>query len=68
MMQPPDPAEQRRMEAAEWIRRVRAEGHTRSSGRRRMSGILDDIEARRGHEARQALEAEIWRQLSEPRA
>lgn len=50
-------------EAAEWIERTRAEGHTRASGRARLDSILADIEKRRGKTETNKLRAEIARQL-----
>lgn len=56
-------------EAREWIDRVRGEGHSRHSGQRRLSGILADIETRRGKpaadELRAAIEAELAKQRGE---
>lgn len=57
----------RESEAAEWIERVRAEGHTRASGRKRLDEILDDIEIKRGASAAVDLRARIERQLKEGR-
>lgn len=54
----------RASEAAEWIVRVRAEGHTRYSGRARLDGILADIEKKRGKTETDKLRAEIVRQLA----
>lgn len=67
VMPTPDPAHLRELEASEWLRRIRAEGHKRASGHRRLQGILDGIERARGREARLLLEQEIMRQLSESR-
>lgn len=53
----------RAAEAQEWVERVRAEGHTRTTGAQRLRDILADIRKIRGAAETALLQAEIEKEL-----